>query len=140
MQFYVLNAAVLFTQSVLQKLKEAMKLFEWSCNEGEYESCYFAGNRFLEQCGFYFANSFTASLLKCFQFFAARIDRDPAKAVSFLQKSCALNHAPSCYNLAVLFRKGDTNVPADQAKFEQYRDSTQNLVSQFGGLGGKRAA
>jgi hypothetical protein len=34
-------------------------------------------------------------------------DRNPKKAVSLLENSCNANHAPSCFNLAVLFKKGD---------------------------------
>jgi hypothetical protein len=33
-------------------------------------------------------------------------DRNPKKAVSLLENSCNANHAPSCFNLAVLFKKG----------------------------------
>lgn len=67
-------------------------------------------------------------------------DRDPAKAVKYLQKSCASNHAPSCFNLAVLYRKGDINVQPDQKLFEEYKRLTERLVAQYGGLSGKKTA
>ncbi len=65
-------------------------------------------------------------------------DRNPALAIQYLQKSCASNHAPSCFNLAVLYKKGDTNVNPDEAKFEEFKKLTETLVAKYGGLSGKR--
>ena len=42
--------------------------------------------------------------------FAENPDRNPKRAVPYLQSACAANHAPSCFNLAVLYNKGDTGV------------------------------
>jgi TPR repeat protein len=66
-------------------------------------------------------------------------EREPAKAIAPLQRSCADNHAPSCFNLAVLFKKGDTGVPADAKLYEEYKNKTNNLVEvAAGGLNGRR--
>lgn len=76
----------------------------------------------------------------CFIHGTESSDRDPVKAINYLQKSCAANHAPSCFNLAVLYRKGDTKVPVDMKLFEEYKALTEKLVSQYGGLSGKKTA
>lgn len=66
--------------------------------------------------------------------------RDPAKALVYFKRACETNHAPSCYNLAVMYRKGDKGVEPDLAKFERFRDQTNVLVNQFGGLSGRKTA
>ena len=59
--------------------------------------------------------------------------RNPAKAIEFLTRSCHNNHAPSCFQLGVLFNKGDTGVPKNAELFEKYRAKTEDLVAQAGG-------
>jgi cytochrome c oxidase assembly factor 7 len=66
--------------------------------------------------------------------FEERKDRKPSKAVDYLTRSCEANHAPSCYNLAVMFKKGDEGVPPDEKRFEEYKAITHKLIAQFGGL------
>ena len=66
------------------------------------------------------------------------VTRNPAKAITYLERACSANHAPSCYNLAVLFKKGDKGVEPDQKKFEEFRDRTNTLITQFGGISGRK--
>jgi TPR repeat protein len=65
-------------------------------------------------------------------------ERNPLKASDHFHIACSSNHAPSCYNLAVLYKNGDTGVPKDEAKFEYYRNRTNELVNVYGGLGGRK--
>ena len=44
------------------------------------------------------------------------------------------NHGPSCFNLAVIFNKGDAGVPANPELFQKYKDRTEELVEIHGGL------
>ena len=53
----------------------------------------------------------------------------PDRALSF-----RANHAPSCYNLAVMYKKGDVGIPPDEKRFEEFKDITNKLVEQYGGL------
>lgn len=69
-----------------------------------------------------------------------RADRDPLKAIPYLEKSCSSNHAPSCFNLAVLYNKGDTKVPPNKELFEKYKETTNKLVGQLGAVSGKKKA
>lgn len=40
-----------------------------------------------------------------------------------------------------MYKKGDTGVPADEAKYEDYKTRTEALVSSYGGqLQGKKVA
>jgi cytochrome c oxidase assembly factor 7 len=55
-------------------------------------------------------------------------------------RSCAGNHAPSCFNLAVLFKKGDDGVPPDAEQFDRYSARTKELAKVFGGIGGQKTA
>lgn len=96
-----------------------MKLFDWACKEGERDSCYFAGGHYITK---------------------GAIDRNPKKAVEYFTKSCESNHAPSCFNLAVMYNKGDDGVEIDQQMFEKYKDKTNNLVRQYGGLKSTKTA
>jgi TPR repeat protein len=65
-------------------------------------------------------------------------DRNPVQAVDYLKKSCAANHGPSCYNLAVLYRNGDVGVEKNEKEFEKYKELTNVLVHQMGGLSGTK--
>lgn len=92
-------------------------MFDWACKEGEIDSCYFAA-------GHHIAHH--------------NAERNPKLAIDYFERSCKSNHAPSCYNLAVLYRNGDIGVDKDTEKFEHYKDITNKLVKQVGGLGGKK--
>lgn len=108
-----------FRQTCQEKIKKSLDLMDWTCKEGEFESCYFAGCHYLKE---------------------SNPNRDPPKAAEYLLRGCAANHGPSCFNLAVMYRFGDKGVPADQAKFEEFKRITDHLVQQFGGLQGTRTA
>jgi len=62
--------------------------------------------------------------------------RDPPRAERLLQKACdERGHAPSCYNLAVMYTQGDDGVPIDPEKSNRYQAKTEELVKKFGGFG-----
>lgn len=62
--------------------------------------------------------------------------RDPIKAKELLELGCVeRGHAPSCYNLAVMYTMGDDGVEKDEKKAEMYQQKTQDLVDKFGGFG-----
>ena len=101
------------------KQHDAVKLLERTCLQGEHDSCYFVGSHYL---------------------YPATTNRDPKRSISLLEKSCAGNHAPSCFNLAVLYKKGDVGVPPSEELFMQYKERTSDLVKIYGGLGGQKTA
>ncbi|CAM9783020.1 unnamed protein product, partial [Discosporangium mesarthrocarpum] len=68
------------------------------------------------------------------------VQRDPSRARSLLEKSCKFQHGPSCFNLAVMYKNGDSGVPIDTDKFERYKKRTQELVDQMGGFSGTKSA
>lgn len=96
---------------------EALKLFDWACNEGEVDSCEFAANHFLSP---------------------ERSDRSPREALPYLEKACNSNHARSCFNLAVMYKHGDVGIPKNDTSFEEYKEKTNILLKQYGGLSGTR--
>ena len=53
-----------------------------------------------------------------------------------LETSCEKNsHGQSCYNLAVMYKKGDLpGIPQDLKKFEKYKEMTQEIIKQTGAL------
>lgn len=64
------------------------------------------------------------------------LPRHPSRAEQLLLKSCmTYGHAPSCYNLAVMYTQGDDGVPADPDKARQFQQKTEEMVQQFGGFG-----
>jgi len=65
----------------------------------------------------------------------AVIGRDPKKAEGLLLKGCERGNAPSCFNLAVMYKNGDDGVDVDLDKAERYKRRTEELVKMFGGLG-----
>jgi len=64
------------------------------------------------------------------------LKRDPQRAEKLLKKGCEFSHAPSCFNLAVMYTQGDENIPVDKEKSEIYKKKTDELVKMFGGFGG----
>ena len=65
------------------------------------------------------------------------IKRDPKRAEQLLLAACATGaHAPSCFNLAVMYDNGDDGVPVDKAKAEEFKKKTEKCIQTFGGLGG----
>lgn len=66
------------------------------------------------------------------------IPRDPKRAEELLLAGCATGaHAPSCFNLAVMYENGDDGVPADKQKAEDFKRKTEEMIQTFGGFGGK---
>lgn len=63
------------------------------------------------------------------------LKRDPKFAEQLLQRGCERGHAPSCYNLAVMYTQGDEGVEKDDAKAKDYQEKTEELVKRFGGFG-----
>jgi TPR repeat protein len=64
------------------------------------------------------------------------IPRDPKRAEQLLQSACRTGaHAPSCFNLAVMYENGDDGVPADPVKAEEYKKKTEKAIETLGGLG-----
>jgi len=96
-------------------------VLEKACMDGELDSCYFAGTHYI--------NKQTSDTY-----------RSPVNAAELLTKACDSNHAPSCFNLAVMYKHGDTGVTPDPAKYESYRQKTQALVGETGSLKGTKTA
>jgi TPR repeat protein len=46
------------------------------------------------------------------------------------------SHSGSCYNLAVLYKNGDTGVEKDELKFEEIKKLTQAIVAKEGKIKG----
>ena len=64
------------------------------------------------------------------------IPRDPKRAEELLKAACRTGaHAPSCFNLAVMYSNGDDGVPADSVKAEEYKKKTEQAVQTLGGMG-----
>lgn len=68
------------------------------------------------------------------------IKRDAVLAKEYLTRACDANFAPACHNLAVMFKKGDVGVEQSDAKFEEYRKRTNELIAQAGGMSGVKAS
>jgi TPR repeat protein len=65
------------------------------------------------------------------------IPRDPKRAEDLLKQACgAGNHPSSCFNLTVMYTNGDTGVPKDPVKAEEYQKRTEKALAAQGGLGG----
>jgi TPR repeat protein len=63
------------------------------------------------------------------------LPRDPIFAQQLLQRGCSRGHAPSCYNLAVMYTQGDEGIEKDEEKAKEYQQKTEELVKRFGGFG-----
>ena len=101
----------------MKRKAEGLTIFERACKEGNTDSCYIAGSHYISP---------------------KHTDRNPLKAVEYLDISCRKNHAKSCYNLAVMFRNGDKGIEKNSEKFEEYKEKTNQLAKLYGGLNGKR--
>ena len=63
------------------------------------------------------------------------IKRDPKRAEQLLLAACASGaHAPSCFNLAVMYENGDDGVPTDPEKAEEFKKKTETMIQTFGGF------
>lgn len=63
------------------------------------------------------------------------LKRDPIRAQSLLAQGCERGHAPSCYNMAVMFTQGDDGVEPNPDQARVYQEKTEELVKRFGGFG-----
>lgn len=63
------------------------------------------------------------------------LERDPIFAEQLLQRGCSRGHAPSCYNLAVMYTQGDEGIEKSEQKAKEYQNKTEELVKRFGGFG-----
>ena len=63
------------------------------------------------------------------------LPRDPIYARELLERGCSRGHAPSCYNLAVMFTQGDEGIEVDEEKAKEFQKKTEELVKRFGGFG-----
>lgn len=64
------------------------------------------------------------------------LPRDPPRAEKLLLNACLTSgHAPSCYNLAVMYNNGDDGVPVDEEKALEFKQKVEEMVSRFGGFG-----
>lgn len=93
---------------------KAMGYLQKACTMEDSASCYMLGQQLLRQ----------------------REGRDPKKAEGYLSAACAHGHGPACFNLAVMYNKGDTGVPKDLGKFAEFKGKTEELVKQAGSLQG----
>ena len=50
------------------------------------------------------------------------------------------NHAPSCYNLAVMYCRGDSGVQKDETLFKKYQKRTNDLIQVYGSVDSKKLA
>jgi TPR repeat protein len=64
------------------------------------------------------------------------LNRDPLRAEQLLLKSCEeRGHAPSCYNLAVMYTQGDDGIERNDEKALKFQKKTEEFVDKFGGFG-----
>ena len=64
------------------------------------------------------------------------IPRDPKRAEELMLHGCTTgSHAPSCFNLAVMYENGDDGVPRDPEKAEEFKNKTEKIINTFGGFG-----
>lgn len=64
------------------------------------------------------------------------LPRDPPRAEQLLTNACLVSgHAPSCYNLAVMYTQGDDGVAKDEEKAKDFQKKTEEMVDRFGGFG-----
>ena len=60
--------------------------------------------------------------------------RDAKKALEFLKDGCDKNNHPqSCYNLAMMYKRGDGVTQSDES-FESYKARTKELAALYGGF------
>ncbi|TMW66167.1 hypothetical protein Poli38472_003932 [Pythium oligandrum] len=141
---------------------DAIDLFEKSCKGGHAQGCHHLGfmfckglgrdknilkgvEAFKEACEREDANSCNkvASMYLSGAMSAESrnpIKRDAVMAKTYLEKACDANFAPACHNLAVMFKKGDVGVEQSDAKYEEYRKKTNDLIAQAGGMSSVKAS
>jgi len=102
------------TFSIKKDLPRAIKILSRNCTQEKYApSCSLLGEMLLTP---------TPDVEEVIE------GRTPAKAVNFLDIACDANDGKSCYNLAVLFKRGDKGVPPDQEKFKKYATKANEII------------
>nr|CCA21434.1 hcp betalactamaselike protein putative [Albugo laibachii Nc14] len=69
-----------------------------------------------------------------------KLQRDPIRAKKYYGRACDANFAPACYNLAVMFKNGDTGVDKNEELYEEYKKKTEQLVNQAKGMLGVKTS
>ena len=111
-----------------QDPKRAAKHLEYACNEGLPGACHRLAAILLR------AEKPEVSEDGTQRKYAKNLPkRSPVKALPLLETGCRHRHAPSCFNLARLYKNGDAGVPSDAAKFNEIDGQLQELVRQRGG-------
>lgn len=144
--------------------EKAFKLFETTCKAGHAQGCHHLGYMYMKGIGVKedIIKGLDAYMKACDKEDASscnrvgslllvgcesssenteikKIPRDALKAKEYLKKACDANFAPACYNLAVMYKKGDESIAPDVKLHEKYRQKTNELVEQGGGLNGVKA-
>ena len=57
---------------------------------------------------------------------------NPIKAEKYLKIGCDKNHQKCCFNLAVMYKKGEKGIPQSDIKSEEYQEKYISLIKQFG--------
>eukprot|EP00904_Undaria_pinnatifida_P001080 jgi/Undpi1/10973/HiC_scaffold_30.g13274.m1 len=103
-------------------IKKAHSVLDSSCQGGLADSCNMLAKQLLRRDG------------------KGPIPRDPPRAQKLLEQGCAQNHGPSCYNLTVMYKKGDVGVASNYKKYRKYREQTEKLAAQLQGVDGNKQA
>lgn len=93
--------------------KKGLKLYEENCKSGCFESCAFSGTQLLSK---------------------SNPERDPARAVPYLDVACDGKEPQACFNLAVLYKFGDTGVKKNKKKYKHYKAITEDLLRARGDI------
>jgi TPR repeat protein len=133
--------------------RKAAKLLEGVCEEGDSYSCFLLATMMLrggnvtpdaDNVSPQEASGLTAiqrrqheaNRKKAEDDARVALPRNPKRAEELLQQACLVSgHAPSCYNLAVMYTQGDDGVPKDEEKAKEFQKKTEEKVEQFGGFG-----
>jgi len=103
--------------SIPQDLPRALSLLKRNCTQENYSpSCSLLGEMLLTPN--------TEALEKLLGG-----ERQPAQAAKFMEVACRGNDGKSCYNLAVLYKRGDKGVKADEGKFREFAGMANELIS-----------
>ena len=57
---------------------------------------------------------------------------NPKRAEEYLITGCEKNHQTCCFNLAVMYKKGEEGVPKDLEKSKLFQDKYHSLVKLHG--------
>lgn len=133
--------------------KKAAELFDFTCNEGGDSISCFTLATMLLRGNFVSAEADNvtpqeavgnapikqrkneADRVKLVEDKRIALDRNPIKAEQLLLSGCNRGHAPSCYNLAVMYTQGDDGIPQDEQKANEFQKKTEEMVEKYGGFG-----